>query len=52
MSNAAKHNILFVDDDADFRTYLEGSVAWVTQVQPARGAKLHALLRRIEWPVT
>jgi hypothetical protein len=34
----------------DFRAYLEGSVAWVGQVQPERGAKLQALLRRVEWP--
>jgi hypothetical protein len=38
------------DDHDDFRAYLEGAVAWVGQVQPERGAKLQALLRRVEWP--
>jgi hypothetical protein len=37
------------DDHDDFRGYLEGAVAWVGQVQPDRGAKLQALLRRVEW---
>ena len=40
------------DDRDDFRAYLEGSVAWVSQVQPERGAKLRALLRRVEWPAS
>jgi RNA-directed DNA polymerase len=39
------------DDRRDFRAHLEGAVAWVCQVQPARGAKLDALFRRIEWPM-
>jgi hypothetical protein len=33
----------------DLRSYLEGAVAWVGHVQPARGAKLAALLRAIAW---
>jgi RNA-directed DNA polymerase len=39
-----------VDGHADFRAHLEGTVAWVRHVQPARGAKLEAALRRIHWP--
>lgn len=35
---------------ADFRGYLEGAVAWVCHVQPARGARLRALLDRVAWP--
>ncbi len=34
---------------ADFRAELEGRVAWVTQLNPRRGAKLRAQLRRIAW---
>jgi RNA-directed DNA polymerase len=38
------------DGHPDFRGYLEGAVAWVRQVQPARGARLGDLFHRIEWP--
>jgi hypothetical protein len=30
-------------------TTVEGAVAWVSHVQPVRGAKLEAALRRIQW---
>jgi RNA-directed DNA polymerase len=33
----------------DFRAHLEGTIAWVSHVQPARGARLASLFRRIEW---
>ncbi|MGV3624805.1 MAG: reverse transcriptase family protein [Archangium sp.] len=33
----------------EFRAELEGKVAWVTQLNPARGAKLKAQLSRIDW---
>lgn len=39
------------DHRDDFRAYLEGSVAWVGHVQPERGAKLQALLQRVQWPM-
>jgi RNA-directed DNA polymerase len=35
---------------ADFRAHLEGVVAWVKHVQPEKGAKLEALLRKVAWP--
>ncbi len=38
------------DGHPDFRSHLEGAVAWVCHVQPERGAKLEEALRRIEWP--
>jgi retron-type reverse transcriptase len=34
---------------ADFRRHLEGRIAWVTQVNPHRGAKLWRVFERIEW---
>lgn len=34
---------------ADFRAYLQGKVAYVAMVNPARGARLRALLDRIVW---
>jgi hypothetical protein len=34
---------------ADFRAWLQGSVAWCASVNPARGAKLQQLFARIEW---
>jgi RNA-directed DNA polymerase len=33
----------------DFRAHLAGRVAWVSMVTPARGAKLAALFRQIDW---
>ena len=33
----------------DFRAHLEGRVGWVASVNPARGAKLRALLAAIDW---
>ena len=52
LHNCARHGPAGQNRDgrADFRAHLEGAVAWVCQVQPARGAKLDALFRRIEWP--
>jgi RNA-directed DNA polymerase len=37
------------DSAADFRAVLTGRVAWVGAVHPARGARLRALLDRIDW---
>jgi RNA-directed DNA polymerase len=37
------------DARPDFRDHLEGRIAWVSQVQPTRGAKLRELARRIDW---
>jgi len=34
---------------ADFRSHLDGRVTWVEQVNPLRGAKLRALLDRVDW---
>jgi|HubBroStandDraft_1064217.scaffolds.fasta_scaffold00083_38 RNA-directed DNA polymerase len=33
----------------DFRRHLEGRVAWVEQVNPARGVKLRAVFERVVW---
>jgi RNA-directed DNA polymerase len=33
----------------DFRSHLEGRVAWITQLHPGRGARLHEMLARIDW---
>jgi len=33
----------------DFRSHLEGRVAWLESVNPERGAKLRMLFDRIEW---
>lgn len=33
----------------DFRRHLDGRVAWVEQIAPARGLKLRALFDRIDW---
>lgn len=34
---------------SDFRSHLVGKVGWVTQLNPARGAKLRMLLDQIDW---
>jgi hypothetical protein len=36
-------------DVPDFRSHLEGRVAWVEQVNRPRGAKLRVLFERIDW---
>ena len=36
-------------DHPDFRSHLDGKVAWVTQVDPRRGARLGELLAQIRW---
>jgi len=33
-----------------FRAHLEGRIAWIASVHPARGARLRALFERIAWP--
>ncbi len=33
----------------DLRSHLQGRVAWVASLNPARGARLQALLERIDW---
>jgi hypothetical protein len=37
------------DGHPDFRAHLQGRVAWVEAVTPARGAKLRALFESIDW---
>jgi len=37
------------DGHTDFRAHLQGRVAWVEAVAPARGAKLRALFEAIDW---
>lgn len=37
------------DEHSDFRAHLQGRVAWVEAVTPARGAKLRALFDAIDW---
>jgi hypothetical protein len=37
------------DGHSDFRAHLQGRVAWVEAVAPARGAKLRALFDAIDW---
>lgn len=34
----------------DFRAHLAGRVSWVESVNPGRGARLRAVLDRIDWP--
>ncbi len=34
----------------DFRAYLSGRIAYVTQLNPARGRRLRALFNQIVWP--
>ena len=34
---------------ADFRSHLDGRIAWVEQINPRRGEKLRALFGRIDW---
>jgi hypothetical protein len=38
------------DGHPHFRAHLEGRVAWVASIHPARGARLRALFERIAWP--
>jgi len=33
----------------NFRAHLEGRIAWITQINPNRAAKLHTRFDRIEW---
>jgi retron-type reverse transcriptase len=35
---------------SDFRSHLEGHVAFVETIHPARGSRLRAILNRIQWP--
>lgn len=34
----------------DFKAHLQGRIAWVAQLNPARGARLQALFERVQWP--
>lgn len=34
----------------DFRAHLQGRIAWVGQLNPARAARLQALFERVQWP--
>jgi retron-type reverse transcriptase len=34
----------------DLRAHLTGRVAWVTQLNPARGRRLQTLLDQVDWP--
>jgi hypothetical protein len=37
------------DAHPDFRRHLEGRIAWIGQISPARGEKLREIFERIEW---
>ena len=37
------------DASSDFRAHLQGRVAFVESVNPARGQRLRSLFNRIEW---
>lgn len=37
------------DGRRDFRAHLHGRVAWLTSINPSRGARLQALLARVVW---
>ncbi len=51
LHNCARHGPQSQNREAvaDFRSHLEGRVAWVEQVNPPRGAKLRRAFERIEW---
>jgi hypothetical protein len=51
LSNCVRHGLRSQNRDGhrDFRAHLAGRVAHVAMVNAARGAKLRALLERIEW---
>jgi RNA-directed DNA polymerase len=51
LTNARRHGAGSQNRDGhpDFRAYLQGRVAWVEAVSPARGAKLRALFDTIDW---
>ena len=51
LHNAAAHGPASQNREGhpDFRAHLEGRVAWVRAVHPARGARLQAMFERIRW---
>lgn len=51
LTNCRRHGAATQNRDghADFRAHLQGRVAWVASVAPARGAKLRALFEAIDW---
>ncbi len=52
LHNAARHGPASQNREAhpDFRAHLLGRIAWATQLNPARGARLHAAFDEIDWP--
>ena len=38
------------DRHDDYRAHLAGKIAWVTAVNPSRGARLRAMFENIAWP--
>jgi RNA-directed DNA polymerase len=52
LTNCKRHGAASQNRDghADFRAHLQGRVAWVANVAPARGAKLRGLFDTIDWP--
>jgi hypothetical protein len=51
LTNCVRHGPLEQNRDghADYRAHLQGRVAWFEHADPARGARLRALLERISW---
>jgi hypothetical protein len=54
LTNCIRHGPSMQNRDGvqNFRSYLEGRVSWVAQVNPDRGQRLRVLLERIEWDAT
>jgi hypothetical protein len=51
LHNCTRHGPATQNRDAhsDFRAHLRGRVAWVSSLDPAKGARLHALFEQIRW---
>jgi RNA-directed DNA polymerase len=51
LTNCLRHGVTGQNREghADFRGHLQGRVAWVAALSPARGAKLRELAEAIDW---
>jgi RNA-directed DNA polymerase len=51
LNNCARHGPQTQDRMGvkDFRTHLAGRIAYVTSINPARGAKLQAIMNKVDW---
>lgn len=51
LTNCCRHGTASQNRDGrpDFRSHLQGRIAWFRQVNPARGEKLRGLFKRIDW---